>query len=146
MGIFVIMKKFFVGLPVVFGMSILPLIGIAGFVWEITDVGGFVLFAFITSIVIPLILEIIVIVICCQYIIIDENGIRKYLFKKKIVEYKWEDIKEIRVYSVYIYISLELLKYEQKEWDRKKLIVIMYSDKAFDALKKHIKEGIVINF
>ncbi len=62
----------------------------------------------------PLTLEIILIIICCQYIIIDENGIRKFIFKKKLREFKWEDIKEIKVDSAAIYISLDLLKDEKK--------------------------------
>ena len=80
------MKKFFVGLPIVFICSIICLIAIIGFVWEVIDVGRFVPFAFITSIMLPLVLEIILIILLCQYIVIDEEGIKKYIFKKKIIE------------------------------------------------------------
>ena len=140
------MKKFFVGLPIVFIWSIICLIAIIGFVWEVIDVGRFVPFAFITSIMLPLVLEIILIILLCQYIVIDEEGIKKYIFKKKIVEYKWEDIKEIKSDMGAIYISLDFLKGEKKYWDKKRYIFIMYSDKAISTLKKFKKEWIIDNF
>ena len=140
------MKKFFVGLPIVFIWSIICLIAIIGFFWEVIDVGKFVPFAFITSIMLPLVLEIILIILLCQYIVIDEKGIKKYIFKKKIVEYKWEDIKEIKSDMGAIYISLDFLKGEKKYWDKKRYIFIMYSDKAISTLKKFKKEWIIDNF
>ena len=140
------MKKFFVGLPIVFIWSIICLIAIIGFFWEVIDVGKFVPFAFITSIMLPLVLEIILIILLCQYIVIDEKGIKKYIFKKKIVEYKWEDIKEIKTDIGAIYISLDFLKGEKKYWDKKRYIFIMYSDKAISTLKKFKKEWIIDNF
>ena len=146
MGLLVLMKKFFVGLPIVFIWSIICLIAIIGFFWEVIDVGKFVPFAFITSIMLPLVLEIILIILLCQYIVIDEEGIKKYIFKKKIVEYKWEDIKEIKIDMGAIYISLDFLKGEKKYWDKKRYIFIMYSDKAISTLKKHKKEWIIDNF
>ena len=140
------MKKFFVGLPIVFIWSIICLIAIIGFFWEVIDVGKFVPFAFITSIMLPLVLEIILIILLCQYIVIDEEGIKKYIFKKKIVEYKWEDIKEIKTDMGAIYISLDFLKGKKKYWDKKRYIFIMYSDKAISTLKKYKKEWIIDNF
>ena len=140
------MKKFFVGLPIVFIWSIICLIAIIGFFWEVIDVGEFVPFAFITSIMLPLVLEIILIILLCQYIVIDEEGIKKYIFKKKIVEYKWEEIKEIKIDMGAIYISLDFLKGEKKYWDKKRYIFIMYSDKAISTLKKYKKEWIIDNF
>lgn len=146
MGLLTLMKKFFVGLPIVFIWSIICLIAIIGFFWEVIDVGKFVPFAFITSIMLPLVLEIILIIFLCQYIVIDEEGIKKYIFKKKIVEYKWEDIKEIKIDMGAIYISLDFLKGEKKYWDKKRYIFIMYSDKAISTLKKYKKEWIIDNF
>lgn len=146
MGLLVLMKKFFVGLPIVFIWSIICLIAIIGFFWEVIDVGEFVPFAFITSIMLPLVLEIILIILLCQYIVIDEEGIKKYIFKKKIVEYKWEEIKEIKIDMGAIYISLDFLKGEKKYWDKKRYIFIMYSDKAISTLKKYKKEWIIDNF
>lgn len=146
MGLLVLMKKFFVGLPIVFIWSIICLIAIIGFFWEVIDVGKFVSFAFITSIMLPLVLEIILIILLCQYIVIDEEGIKKYIFKKKIVEYKWEEIKEIKIDMGAIYISLDFLKGEKKYWDKKRYIFIMYSDKAISTLKKYKKEWIIDNF
>ena len=140
------MKKFFVGLPIVFIWSIICLIAIIGFFWEVIDVGEFVPFAFITSIMLPLVLEIILIILLCQYIVIDEEGIKKYIFKKKIVEYKWEEIKEIKIDMGAIYISLDFLNGEKKYWDKKRYIFIMYSDKAISTLKKYKKEWIIDNF
>lgn len=140
------MKKFFVGLPIVFIWSIICLIAIIGFFWEVIDVGKFVPFAFITSIMLPLVLEIVLIILLCQYIVIDEEGIKKYIFKKKIVEYKWEEIKEIKIDMGTIYISLDFLKGEKKYWDKKRYIFIMYSDKAISTLKKYKKEWIIDNF
>ena len=140
------MKKFFVGLPIVFIWSIICLIAIIGFFGEVIDVGKFVPFAFITSIMLPLVLEIILIIFLCQYIVIDEEGIKKYIFKKKIVEYKWEEIKEIKIDMGAIYISLDFLKGEKKYWDKKRYIFIMYSDKAISTLKKYKKEWIIDNF
>lgn len=140
------MKKFFVGLPIVFIWSIICLIAIIGFFWEVIDVGKFVPFAFITSIMLPLVLEIILIILLCQYIVIDEEGIKKYIFKKKIVEYKWEEIKEIKIDMGAIYISLDFLKGEKKYWNKKRYIFIMYSDKAISTLKKYKKECIIENF
>ena len=63
MGLLVLMKKFFVGLPIVFIWSIICLIAIIGFFWEVIDVGKFVPFAFITSIMLPLVLEIVLIIL-----------------------------------------------------------------------------------
>ena len=146
MGLLVLMKKFFVGLPIVFFGLIICLIAIIGFFWEVIDVGKFVPFAFITSIMLPLVLEIILIILLCQYIVIDEEGIKKYIFKKKIVEYKWEEIKEIKIDMGAIYISSDFLKGEKKYWDKKRYIFIMYSDKAISTLKKHKKEWIIDNF
>lgn len=146
MGLLVLMKKFFVGLPIVFIWSIICLIAIIGFFWEVIDVGKFVPFVFITSIMLPLFLEIILIILLCQYIVIDEEGIKKYIFKKKIVEYKWEDIKEIKIDMGAIYISLDFLKGEKKYWDKKRFIFIMYSDKVISTLKKYKKEWIIDNF
>ena len=146
MGLLVIMKKFFVGLPIVFIWSIICLIAIIGFFWEVIDVGKFVPFAFITSIMLPLVLEIILIILLCQYIVIDEEGIKKYIFKKKIVEYKWEEIKEIKIDMGAIYISLDFLNGEKKYWDKNRYIFIMYSDKAISTLKKYKKEWIIDNF
>ena len=140
------MKKFFVGLPIVFFWSIICLIAIIGFFWEVIDVGKFVPFAFITSIMLPLVLEIILIILLCQYIVIDEEGIKKYIFKKKIVEYKWEEIKEIKIDMGAIYISLDFLNGEKKYWDKNRYIFIMYSDKAISTLKKYKKEWIIDNF
>ena len=140
------MKKFFVGLPIVFIWSIICLIAIIGFFWEVIDVGKFVPFTFITSIMLPLVLEIILIILLCQYIVIDEEGIKKYIFKKKIVEYKWQEIKEIKIDMGAIYISLDFLKGEKKYWDKKRYIFIMYSDKAISTLKKYKKEWIIDNF
>lgn len=146
MGLLVLMKKIFVGLPIVFIWSIICLIAIIGFFWEVIDVGKFVPFAFITSIMLPLVLEIILIILLCQYIVIDEEGIKKYIFKKKIVEYKWEEIKEIKIDMGAIYISLDFLNGEKKYWDKKRYIFIMYSDKAISTLKKYKKEWIIDNF
>lgn len=146
MGLLVLMKKFFVGLPIVFFWSIICLIAIIGFFWEVIDVGKFVPFAFITSIMLPLVLEIVLIILLCQYIVIDEKGIKKYIFKKKIIEYKWEEIKEIKIDMGAIYISLDFLKGEKKYWDKKRYIFIMYSDKAISTLKKYKKEWIIDNF
>lgn len=146
MGLLVLMKKFFVGLPIVIIWSIICLIAIIGFFWEMIDVGKFVPFAFITSIMLPLVLEIILIILLCQYIVIDEEGIKKYIFKKKIVEYKWEEIKEIKIDMGAIYISLDFLNGEKKYWDKKRYIFIMYSDKAISTLKKYKKEWIIDNF
>ena len=126
--------------------SIICLIAIIGFFWEVIDVGKFVPFAFITSIMLPLVLEIILIILLCQYIVIDEEGIKKYIFKKKIVEYKWEEIKEIKIDMGAIYISLDFLKVEKKYWNKKRYIFIMYSDKAISTLKKYKKEWIIDNF
>ena len=140
------MKKFFVGLPIVIIWSIICLITIIGFFWEVIDVGKFVPFAFITSIMLPLVLEIILIILLCQYIVIDEEGIKKYIFQKKIVEYKWEEIKEIKIDMGAIYISLDFLNGEKKYWDKKRYIFIMYSDKAISTLKKYKKEWIIDNF
>ena len=125
MGLLVLMKKFFVGLPIVFIWSIISLIAIIGFFLEVIDVGKFVPFAFITSIMLPLVLEIILIILLCQYIVIDEEGIKKYIFKKKIVEYKWEEIKEIKIDMGALYISLDFLKSEKKYWDKKRYIFII---------------------
>ena len=102
--------------------------------------------AFITSIMLPLVLEMILIILLCQYIVIDEEGIKKYIFKKKIVEYKWEEIKEIKIDMGAIYISLDFLNGEKKYWDKKRYIFIMYSDKAISTLKKYKKEWIIDNF
>ena len=146
MGLFVLMKKFFVALPIVFIWSIICLIAIIGFIWEVIDVGRFVPFAFISSIMIPLVLEIILIIFLCQYIVIDKEGIKKYIFKKKIIEFKWEEIKEIKIDMGTIYISIDFLNIEKKYWDKKKYIFIMYSNKAISTLKKYKKEGIIDNF
>lgn len=139
------MKKHYVALPFVFAWGALCLIALLGFIWEVVEVGRFVLFAFITSVGIPLTLEIILILYFCQYIVIDEIGVRKYLFNKKIKGYQWGEIKEIKQETAFIYISLEQLKGERKQWNRKKLIFIMYTDKAKDSLKEHMKEGIITN-
>lgn len=140
------MKKYYVGMPIVIICSIIFLISIMGFVWETIDVSRFVFFAFITSILIPLIIEIILIIIFCQYITIDENGIKKYIFRKIIVEYKWSDIKEIKADQGCVYISLYRLNGNKKVWDKKKYIYVMYSDKVIAKLKECIKEEIIINF
>lgn len=140
------MKKYYVGMPIVIIWSIIFLISIMGFVWEMIDVSRFVFFAFITSILIPLIIEIILIIIFCQYITIDENGIKKYIFRKIIVEYKWSDIKEIKVDQGCVYISLYRLNGNKKAWNKKKYIYVMYSDKVIAKLKECIKEEIIINF
>ena len=116
-----------------------------GFVWEVIDVCRFVPFSFITSIILPLVLEIILIALFCQYIVIDEKGIKKYIFKKKIVEFIWEDIREIKIDMGAIYISLDFLKGEKKCWDKKKYVFIMCSDKAINTLKKYKKEWIIDN-
>lgn len=140
------MKKYYVALPFVMVWSILVLIAIAGFIWETIDVGKFVFFAFLTSILIPVVLEIILILLYCQYIRINESGVRKYLLNRKLTEYKWEDIKEVRVDVGMIYISLEPLIGEKNQWNNKKYIYIMYSDKVRDELKKYILDGIIVNF
>jgi len=137
------MKKIYKGLEIVLIWSIIVIIAIIGFIWETIDVGKFVAFSFITSIILPFILEIILISIFCQYIIIDYSGIKKYIFKRKIIEYKSDDIKEIRIDSGTIYISLERLPYEKKFWDKKKYIHILYSDKAIKELNKYFSEKIV---
>ena len=139
-------KKFYVAMPIVLICAIMTLIAILGFVWEVVDVGAFVPFAFITSVIMPCVLEVILIVLFCQYIRIDNNGIRKYFFQKKIKEFKWKDIKEIRIDQGAIYISLEELVGDKKRWNKKGYIYIMYSDKAIKALKEYMLEGIKVNF
>ena len=138
-------KRFYVSLQIFITFLIILLIGALGFVWESIDVGRFVPFAFITSILIPFILEIIIYIIYCQYIIIDEKGIKKYLFKKNLVEYKWDEICEIRVDIGYVYISLEKLEGEKKNWNKKKYIYVAYSDKLVDTIKKYKNDSIISN-
>lgn len=140
------MRKHFVGLPVVIIFSIIMLIGVVGFIWESLDVGYFVPFAFITSIAIPFILEIILVIIFCQYIIIDNRGIKKYFFGKILKEFTWLEIHEIRAQQGAIYISKEELIGQVKQWNRKKYIYLMYSDSLALDIKKYALVQIKINF
>ena len=64
-------------------------------------------FAFVASLALPLFLEIILIIIFCQYITVDCCGVKKYFLKRKLVEFNWENIKEIRIDVGMVYISLE---------------------------------------
>lgn len=145
MGLFILMKKFFVGLPIVITWLIIYLIAIGGFVWEVIDVGYFVPFAFITSILIPSTLEFILVVIFCKHITIDDAGIKKYFSIKKIVEYQWHEIKEIKLDSVWIYFSLEELSGDKNKWDKSKYIYVMYSDKLAKEIMKYKHDNIKID-
>ena len=104
-------------------MAIYRIACYGGFIWECVDRGGFIIFAFITSVLIPLGVEIMLIIIFGSYITIDENSIRKYLFRVLLRKYSWTDIREVRQTGVFIYISLVELTGSLKEWDKKNIFV-----------------------
>lgn len=139
-------KKFYTSLPIVIGWAFICILGLAGFIWECIDIGEFVLFSFITSIVVPFGLLLVLIVIFSQYVTIDEHGIEKKFYKKVIKSFKWQEIREIRIDSGAIYISVEELNGEKKEWNKENYFYFMYSDKAINTIKKYISNIIKINF
>ena len=86
MGLFILMKKYYVNLPIVFGWGFILIIGIMGFIWETLDLRTFNVFSLIMSVIIPIVLEIIIILIFAQYCKFDDHYIKKFLFNKIIKE------------------------------------------------------------
>ena len=133
------MKRFYVGLPLVIGWTIALTAAIATYIWWTSDVGGFVPFAFITLLVIPLTIEAAMIFFCCRYVTIDEYSIKRHnVFGKVKAEYAWSDVQDVRANACYLYVSLEKLVGETKDWDQKKYIIFMYSEKAVLSLRQHL--------
>ena len=139
-------KKFYVAMPIVLIWAIITLIAILGFVWEIVDVGAFVPFAFITSVIIPCIILIVLIVFFCQYLIFDEKGVSKFLLGKKLISIEWTEIQEIKIVETYIVISKIELIGDSRFWDRKTFCYIMYSDKAVKEIMGKAPKDIKNNF
>ena len=80
-------------------------------------------------------------------IFIDEKGITKYNILGQIVlQFDWNKIKEIRIDTVWIYVSPWLLANEKKYWNASHLIVFIYSEKIMRVLKQYIPENITTNF
>ena len=139
------MKRYYTGLVFIFMWLFIELLAMGGFIWECVDRGGFIIFAFITSVLLPLGVEIMLIIIFGSYITIDENSIRKYLFRVLLRKYSWTDIREVRQTGVYVYISLVELTGSLKEWDKKKYICLLNTDRLWNALKKNAPNSIIIN-
>lgn len=140
------MKKYFVGMPVFLMYSFIMLFGIAGFIWECLDVKRFVIFAFITSVLIPVIIEIFLCFTMLSYLVIYDDKIEKKLFGKSLITFLWSDIKEIRLDGVVIYISKKKLVRTKKEWDKKQYMFIFYTEKLAKKLKEKKDETTYINF
>lgn len=140
----VYMKKYFVGLPVVLIWFAMSPICIFCFLLCVNEFLWFGIIAFLS---IPLIIGIILIATLCQYVIIDEKGITKYNILGQIVlQFDWNKIKEIRIDTVWIYVSPWLLANEKKYWNASHLIVFIYSEKIMRVLKQYIPENITTNF
>jgi len=134
------MKKFYVGLPLVIFWTIAGvLLSIVLYVWWTSDVGKFVPIAFIMLLLIPITMELVLILIFCQYVTIDECSIKRYnVFGKVKAEYAWKDIQEVHFRACWLYVSLEKLVGETKDWNQKKYISFMYSEKAVRSLQQHL--------
>ena len=137
-------KKFYVGLPLVIFWTIAGVVlSLVLYIWWTSDVGEFVPVAFIMLLVIPITMEIWLISVFCQYVTIDECGIKRYnVFGKVVAEYIWKDIQEVRVNAVWLYVSLEKLVGETKNWDKKRYISFMYSENAMLSLQQHLPTDI----
>ena len=133
-------KKFYVGLPLVIFWTIAGvLLSIVLYVWWTSDVGKFVPIAFIMLLLIPITMELVLILIFCQYVTIDECSIKRYnVFGKVKAEYAWSDVQDVRVNACWLYVSLEKLVGETKNWNQKKYISFMYSEKAVLSLQQHL--------
>ena len=133
-------KKFYVGLPLVIFWTIAGVVlSLVLYIWWTSDVGEFVPVAFIMLLLLPITIELVLILIFCQYVTIDEGGIKRYnVFGKVVAEYIWKDIQEVRVNTVWLYVSLEKLVGETKNWDQKKYISFMCSEKAVRSLQQHL--------
>lgn len=133
------MKKFYVGLPLVIGWTIVLTADIATYIWWTSDVGEFVLVAFIMLLIMPITLEAGLVFFGCRYVTIDEYSIKRHnMFGKVKTEYAWNAVQEVRVHACWLYVSLEKLADETKNWNQKKLIVFMYSEKAVLSLRQHL--------
>ena len=53
MGLFILTKKYFIGLPIVAGWTFVFLIAIFGFIWQTIDMGKIDVFAFVASLAFP---------------------------------------------------------------------------------------------
>ena len=146
MGLFILMKKYYVNLPIVFGWGFILIIGIVGFIWETLDLRTFNVFSLIMSVIIPIVLEIIIILIFAQYCKFDDYSIKKFLFNKIIKELKWENIKEVRSNQGYLYISVEILIGEKKQWNSKNYIALLCTDELMSEVRKHLTDNIIVNF
>lgn len=146
MGLFILMKKYYVNLPIVFGWGFILIIGIMGFIWETLDLRTFNVFSLIMSVIIPIVLEIIIILIFAQYCKFDDDSIKKFLFNKIIKELKWKNIKEVRSNQGYLYISVEILIGEKKQWNNKNYIVLLCTDELMSEVRKHLTDNIIVNF
>lgn len=140
------MKKYYVNLPIVFGWGFILIIGIMGFIWETLDLRTFNVFSLIMSVIIPIVLEIIIILIFAQYCKFDDNSVKKFLFNKMIKELKWKNIKEVRSNQGYLYISVEILIGEKKQWNNKNYIVLLCTDELMSEVRKHLTDNIIVNF
>lgn len=138
------MKKHFVGLPLVLVWTFTGLLaGVSLFIWITIDLGQFVPLAFIAFLIIPIILEVILIVLFCQYIIIDDSGIKKYNFLGRLsIMYEWKDIQEVRINAIWIYVSLQKLVGKVKEWNSKKYIYLMCSKSVINSLQQYLPSNV----
>ncbi|MBQ2914986.1 MAG: hypothetical protein IJE50_05650 [Clostridia bacterium] len=137
------MKKFYVGLPLVIGWTIVLTADIATYIWWTSDVGEFVLVAFIMLLLIPLTIEAGLVFFGCRYVTIDEYSIKRHnMFGKVKTEYAWSDVQDVRVNACWLYVSLEKLVGETKNWNQKKYISFMYSEKAVLSLQQHLPTDI----
>ena len=53
----------------------------------------------------------------------DNCGVKKYFLKRKLVEFNWDNIKEIRIDVGMVYISLEELQGQKKHWNKKNIFI-----------------------
>ena len=146
MGLFILMKKYYVNLPIVFGWGFILIIGIVGFIWETLDLRTFNVFSLIMSVIIPIVLEIIIILVFAQYCKFDDHSVKKFLFNKMIKELKWKNIKEVRSNQGYLYISVEILIGEKKQWNSKNYIALLCTDELMSEVRKHLTDNIIVNF
>lgn len=138
------MKRYYKGLIFVIFAVFLLLFSTVGFIWESIDVGEFVVFAFVTSVMIPFCLVIILSLIFGKYVTIDEKGVKFYFVRIKLREYDWINMKEIKLYGYYVYFSLIELKGKPKEWDKKKYIYLLNTERLWRAIKKYAPEHLLI--
>ena len=117
-----------------------------GFFWECLDVGYFVFLSFVSSILFPGSIEIVLFIIMMSYITIDDEKIVKKIGKKIITIFKWEEVREIKLDGGFIYISKKELLGTRKEWNKNEFIFVYSSDELKETIKANIKSDIKINF